>query len=42
MREPKFIDFKTALAVYIVAMVLTTLLIHFTLLSSSWNTFWLK
>lgn len=42
MRDPKFIDFKTALGIYIVAMVLATLLIHFVLLSSSWNTFWLK
>jgi|GEM_PF-2459865 hypothetical protein len=42
MRDPKFIDFKTALGIYVVAAVLTTLLIHFVLLSSSWNTFWLK
>ncbi len=42
MKEPKFIDFKTALSLYVVAMVLTTLLIHFVVLSSSYNTFWLK
>ncbi|MFN3705949.1 MAG: hypothetical protein ACK4WM_08155 [Thermoflexales bacterium] len=42
MREPKFIDFKTALGIYVVSMVLTSLLIHFVLYSSSWNTFWLK
>lgn len=42
MREPKFLDFKTNLSIYIVAMTLTTLLIHFVVLSSSWNTFWLK
>jgi hypothetical protein len=29
MRDPKFIDFKTALGIYVVAAVLTTLLIHF-------------
>lgn len=42
MRDPKFIDFKTSLGIYIVAMVVISLLIHFVLLSSSWNTFWLK
>lgn len=42
MRDPKFIDFKTALGIYVVSMVLVSLLIHFVLLSSSWNTFWLK
>ena len=42
MREPKFIDFKTALSIYVIAMALTSLLIHFVLLSSDWNTFWLK
>lgn len=29
MRDPKFIDFKTALALYVTAMVLTALLLHF-------------
>lgn len=42
MKEPKFLDFKTNLSIYIVAMVVVSLLIHFVLLSSSWNTFWLK
>ncbi len=42
MRDPKFIDFKTALGIYVVSMVLTSLLIHFVLYSSSWNDFWLK
>jgi len=42
MRDPKFIDFKTALGIYVVAAVLTSLLIHFVVLSSSYNTFWLK
>jgi len=42
MKEPKFIEFKTSLSIYIIAMALTALLIHFVLLSSSWNTFWLK
>ncbi len=42
MKEPKFLEFRTNLILYLVFGVVMALLIHFVVLSSSYNTFWLK
>ncbi len=42
MKEPKFLDFRTNVILYMVLGLVMALLFHLVVLSSSWNTFILK
>jgi len=41
MKESKFLEFRTNVILYMVVGVVMALLIHFVVLSSDYNTFWL-
>jgi uncharacterized membrane protein YgaE (UPF0421/DUF939 family) len=42
MKESKFLEFRTNVILYMVVGVVMALLIHFVVLSSDYNTFWLS
>ncbi len=42
MKESKYLEFRTTLILYMVLGAVMALLIHFVVLSSDYNTFWLS